>query len=187
MTRHAAAACLSSLAFALTACGGGDSAEESAASADSKAQSQEKQALKLGDETTLKGLGQESMKVKVIRVQDPLPLPPAKGLIQEKPRAGRRFVGVHVRLTNLGKETYEDSALNGSRLVTDVKDGANPTILLGGKCSSKRLGTRLVLKAGATRKGCLPFQVKKKAKVTAFEFRLDSGHGPEGAKWSVSP
>jgi hypothetical protein len=184
MTRHVALACVSSLALSLTACGGGDDTGDDAAAAGGS-ESQAKQALKLGDETTLRGLGEESMKVKVIRVQDPLPLPPAKGLIQEKPRAGRRFVGVHVRLTNLGKETYEDSALNGSRLVTDVKDGANPTILLGGKCSSKRIGTRLRLAAGASTKGCLPFQVKKKAKVTAFEFRLDSGHGPEGAKWAV--
>src|SRR5215210_1048348 len=109
MIRHVAVACLSSLALAVTACGGGDATDDSAAAGGSgggESQSS-KQSLKLGDETTLKGLGEESVKIRVIRVQDPLPNPPAKGLVQEKPRAGRRFVGVHVRLTNLGKETYE--------------------------------------------------------------------------------
>jgi hypothetical protein len=176
--RYAAAACV--CALILSGCGG-DESEGTGGGA--KPAKQDKQALKVGDETTLKGLDDASMKVRVIRIQDPLPLPPAKGLLQEKPRPGRRFVGVHVRLTNLTDKPYGDAPLNGSRLVTDVKDGANPTILLGGRCKS-RDGTKLRMKGGATKKICLPFQARKKAKVTAFEFTLDSGHGPESAKWS---
>jgi hypothetical protein len=186
MTRSVAFACLSALILAAGGCGGDESGGGAEATQDEQGEQadQDKQALKVGDETTLKGLDDGSMKVRVIRIEDPLPLPPAKGLLQEKPRPGRRFVGVHVRLTNLADKPYGDAPLNGSRLVTDVKDGANPTILLGGKCKSKD-GTKLRMKAGATKKLCLPFQARKKAKVTAFEFTLDSGHGPESAKWSL--
>src|SRR5687768_11632989 len=97
--RHAAA-CVSVLVMAVSGCGGEEAAEQDAPAAAKQAK-QDKQALKVGDETTLKGLGEASMKVRVIKIEDPLPLPPPKGLLQEKPRAGRRFVGVHVRLTNL--------------------------------------------------------------------------------------
>jgi hypothetical protein len=187
MHRHVATAVLSALTLAVAGCGGGESggtASGGGSDASGDAAKQDKQKLKVGDETTLKGLGDGSMKVRVVKIEDPLPLPPAKGLLQEKPRAGRRFVGVHVRLTNLGKEPYGDAPLNGSRLVTDVKDGANPTILLGGKCRSKD-GTQLRMKPGATKKLCLPFQARKRAKVEAFEFTLDSGQGPESGRWSV--
>jgi hypothetical protein len=58
-----------------------------------------------------------------------------------------------------------------------------PTILQSGRCQSKTLGIGLKLKAGTTRTGCLPFQVKRKAKVSGFRFTLDSGQGPETAEW----
>jgi hypothetical protein len=139
--------------------------------------------LAVGDETTLKGL-HGSMKVKVLKVEDPMKAPPAKGLIREVPRKGNRFVGVQVVLTNVGEEKYSDSILNGAHLVTDVDKGARPTILLSGKCQS-RFGTRTRVAAGASRTGCLPFQVKKKAKVSKFELTLNSGYGPEKGSWTV--
>jgi hypothetical protein len=168
---------------ALAGCGG--SAEPASATGGTGANSSDSAAkqLQVGDETTLKGL-HGSMKVTVLKVRDPLPSPPARGLLREIPQKGNRFVGVQVRLTNLGNELYDDSLLNGSRLTTDVPKGAQPTILLGGKCKSK-FGTNTRIPAGATKTGCLPFQVKKKAKVTAFELTLNSGYGPETSAWAV--
>src|SRR4051812_41677002 len=57
--------------------------------------------LSIGDETTLKGL-HGSMRVKVLKVEDPMAAPPARGLLKEVPQKGNRFVGVQVRLTNVG-------------------------------------------------------------------------------------
>ena len=139
--------------------------------------------LSIGDETTLKGL-HGSMKVKVLKVEDPMAAPPARGLLKEVPQKGNRFVGVQVRLTNVGDKLYSESLLNGSRLTTDVPKAARPTILLSGKCRSK-FGTNTRVPAGATKTGCLPFQVKKKAKVQAFELTLDSGYGPDKGTWAV--
>jgi hypothetical protein len=39
--------------------------------------------------------------------------------------------------------------------------------------------------AGSSKRLCLPFQVKKKAKISAFRFRLNSGFGPETGEWAV--
>ena len=119
------------------------------------------------------------MKVRVTEVVDPLPNPET-----ERPKAGRRFVGVQVTLSNVGKEAYRDAPLNGSMLVTDLPKAANPTILIGGRCTSK-LGTKLRMPAGSKKSLCLPFQVKRKAKISAFRFRLNSGFGPETGEWAV--
>jgi hypothetical protein len=133
--------------------------------------------LKIGDETTLTGLHGD-MKVKVLGIIDPLTAD------NEIPKPGRRFVGVRLRFQNLSNKPYKDAPLNGAIILTNVKKGANPTILLGSKCPSK-MGTHLRMKGGATLTGCLPFQVKKKAKVTGFKFALNSGFGPETGEWAV--
>jgi hypothetical protein len=148
--------------------GGGTTASAKAGGAPKK--------LKLGTETTLKGLD-GSMKVKVLRFVDPMANPAT-----ERPRAGRRFVGVYMKLTNIGTKRYKDAPLNGSRLVTDLPKAANPTILVSGKCTSKA-GTDLKIAAGESWTGCLPFQVKRKAKVKGIQFRLNSGYGPETGEW----
>lgn len=173
---------------AVAGCGGGgekssDGAAASSGGTKETAKAEKPQTLAVGDETTLKGL-HGSMKVKVLKVMDPMKAPPAKGLIREVPRKGNRFVGVQVTLTNVGGQPYSDSILNGARLVTDVAKGSQPTILLSGKCQSK-FGTKTRVAAGATKSGCLPFQVKKAAKVSGFELTLDSGYGPEKGSWAV--
>jgi hypothetical protein len=159
--------------------GTGNSGSAGSGGSSSKAPKQ----LAVGDETTLKGL-HGSMTVTVLKVEDPMKAPPPHGLLREVPRKGNRFVGVYVRLTNVGDELYKDSLLNGSRLLTDIKKAAQPTILLSGKCRSK-FGTSTRVSPGGTKTGCLPFQVKTKAKVSAFALTLDSGYGPETGTWAV--
>jgi hypothetical protein len=175
------------VSLALAGCGGGgDKSSDGGAatsSTSSKPKTEKPQALAVGDETTLKGL-HGTMKVKVLKVQDPMKSPPAKGLIREVPRKGNRFVGVRVTLTNVGDKPYSDSILNGAHLVTDVAKAAQPTILLSGRCQS-RFGTKTRVPAGASKTGCLPFQVKKAAKVSGFELTLDSGYGPEKGSWKI--
>ena len=175
MDRPLAAAALAVVTLA-AGCGGEETTgpRERAATGASK----EEEALKLGDKTTLEGLNGD-IEVQVLEVEDPI-----EGITGERPRKGRRFVGVHVRLTNVSDEPYEDAPLNGSRLVTTVEKGSNPTILLSSRCPSK-FGTSLRIAPGRTREGCLPFQVKRKAKLRAFQFQPDSGFGPEMGEWAL--
>ena len=174
-------------AMALAGCGGGEEATTGSGSGGgagqpaAKAKSGGKEGttkVALGEEATLTGLHGD-MKVRATKILDPLPNPAT-----ERPKPGRRFVGVRVTLTNVGDEAYRDAPLNGSMLVTDLKKAANPTILIGGGCPS-RLGTKLRMRAGSKKALCLPFQVKKKAKISAFRFRLNSGFGPETGEWAV--
>ena len=158
--------------------GGGSSGKPAAATKKSGGGKEGTTKVALGEEATLSALDGE-MKVRVTKVIDPLPNPET-----ERPKPGRRFVGVRVTLTNLGKKAYRDAPLNGSMLVTDLPKAANPTILIGGNCPS-RLGTKLRMPAGSKKSLCLPFQVKKKAKISAFRFRLNSGYGPETGEWAV--
>src|SRR5215208_7354695 len=180
---------LAAVAIALSAtatgCGSTDATEPSTASAGGGgSEDGGAKRLAMGDSTTLKGL-HGSMKVTVLKVEDPMKSPPPRGLVRETPRKGFRFVGVHVRMTNAGDAPYTDSLLNGSRLATDIEKAARPTVLLGGKCRSKGFGTSARIPAGATKTGCLPFQVKKKAKISAYQLTLDSGYGPETGTWAV--
>jgi hypothetical protein len=180
------------LTVAIAACGSSDTASKDSGSASSGASGSSGSSddsagtdtgndasknLKIGDETTLTGLHGD-MKVKVLGIIDPLTAD------NEIPKPGRRFVGVRIRFENLSNKPYKDAPLNGASILTNVKKGANPTILLGSKCPSK-MGTHLRMKGGATLTGCLPFQVKKKAKVTGFKFALNSGFGPETGEWAV--
>ena len=178
--------CSIAAALALAGCGsgggspGGAAATEATATPAASASATPagpKQAA-LGDELTLKGL-RGDMKVRVTGIVDPLPSPGT-----ERPKAGRRFVGVRAALTNAGGRPYRDAPLNGSMLVTDPPKAANPTILIGGDCPSK-LGTRLRVPAGSSKRLCLPFQVREKARISAFRFRLNSGFGPETGEWAV--
>jgi hypothetical protein len=176
---------IATLALALGGCGGGAADPAGGGGAPAASTTPAKQAdgprtekAALGEAITLEGLKGE-MKVRVAGVIDPLPNPAT-----ERPKAGRRFVGVRMTLTNIGDESYRDAPLNGSMLVTDLAKAANPTILIGGNCPSK-LGTKLRMPAGTEKRLCLPFQVKKKAKISAFRFRLNSGFGPETGEWAV--
>ena len=157
--------------------GGGSQAGGGGSQAGGGGQSAKKADLALGDGATLKGLEEDTLKVAVLSIDDPM-----KNPATERPKQGRRFVGVRVRIENVGKKPYDDSVQNGTRLVTNMKEGANPTVLLSGKCPSK-WGIRFKLAPGATKTGCLPYQVLKKAKVTGVEMRLNSGYGPETATW----
>ena len=168
------------LVVPLGACGGDEQAATGAEANPGSGRPEETtKKVALGEETTLEGLENAAVKVKVTKVIDPMPNPKT-----ERPKAGRRFVGVRMTLTNASEKPYKDSLLNGSKLVTDVAEGANPSILLTGPCASKgAVGFRLP--AGASKSLCLPFQVKKKAKVSAYQFTLNSGFGGQTGEWAV--
>jgi hypothetical protein len=175
------------LGAAAAGCGGDPEATDSSTASAGGAGASKKAAAKqlaLGDGTSLEGR-RGAMKVAVLEIEDPMKAPPPRGLIRETPRKGFRFVGVRVRITNSGKEAYTDSLLNGTRLTTAPAKAAKPTVLLGGKCRSKGFGTSARIPVGATKTGCLPFQVSKKAKVTAVQLTLDSGYGPETGTWAA--
>jgi hypothetical protein len=181
------------VALSLAACGGDEepatpaagganttTTATGAATASATAAGGNKTGLAPGDEAAIKGLENAQATVVMSEITDPMKSPKT-----ERPKPGKRFVAVQIEITNDGEADIKDSLLNGSRLVTEPADAANPSIVLTGKCKSKP-AVNFRLAAGASKKLCLPFQVDKKAKVTGFKFTLNSGYGPESAEWTAA-
>lgn len=134
---------------------------------------------RLGDAITLKGTDAK-LKVKVLRVSRNLQVGEF-----DKPQSPRnRFVGVFVRLTNVGRKTYKDSPSNGAKLITSHDEQADPAIITTGSCSST-FASDVTLSSGSSQQGCIPFEIKRSAKPKTFQFGLDSGFGPQTGEWSL--
>lgn len=133
---------------------------------------------RLGDSITLKGTDTK-MKVTVIRVIDPVAASEF-----DKPSSGHRFVGVQVKLKNVGDKTYSDAPSNGAKLIATGDEQADPALLTSGDCSSG-FGSDATISAGSQEQGCIPFEVKNGKRPKRFQFGLDSGFGPQTGEWSL--
>jgi hypothetical protein len=134
---------------------------------------------KIGDAITVRGQETE-LQVRVVGVLDPAPAAPADTPLD--PRA--RFVGVDLRLRNIGEGRYSESPLAGSTLLTAGGGEAEPVNLIGGPCGGD-FALRVALAPGARRAGCVPFEVSAGERPVSFEFALDSGFAPEVGRWRL--
>lgn len=133
---------------------------------------------KIGDTITLAS-GEDGLKLEVTVVKA---VPSAKPKDEfNVPEPGKRFAAVQIRLKNVGSTTYDDSPGNGAQLI-DTEDQQYDEdlneIALGAS-----IGTSVKLPPGSSRKGYLVFSVPKKAKLSKFQFTLDSGFGPQAGEW----
>ncbi len=133
---------------------------------------------RIGDSITLKGTDTK-VKVKLVKVDRDV----AAGEFDE-PQKGRKFIGVYVRLTNVGKKTYDDSPSNGAHVITNKDEQAESSMISSGDCGSS-FSSDATISPGSSQQGCIPFEIKKKAKPKVFQFGLDSGFGPETGEWSL--
>jgi hypothetical protein len=178
--RRALAATLAA-AFAATTMGASScgtsttDAPDSGGGGDAKAKSPK---AKVGDSITLKGQ-ETKMKVTVVKIIDPV----SAGQF-DQPSSGRRYVGVKVKLRNVGQKTYSDSPSNGATLITSGDEQADSTLLTEGDCSAG-FSSDVTISSGSQEQGCIAFEVKKGKKVKRFQFGLDSGFGPQTGEWSV--
>ena len=134
---------------------------------------------KVGDAITLKGTDTK-MRVTVLKVIDPVP-PPSEF---EQPEAGNRFVGVQVRLQNVGDTTYSDSPSNGAELLLSDDSQAEGALIAQGSCSAD-FGSSAKVSPGSKQQGCIPFQAKQGLRPKTFQFGLDSGFGPQSGEWRL--
>lgn len=171
------------LSFALTACTG----TEVTSSLDNKPAAAEGQKApskghgaqaKIGDSITLTG-AEDGLKLEVAVLKVVLPAKPKDEF--NVPEPGNRFAAVQVRLKNVGSTAYDDSPGNGAQLIDaedQQYDEALSEIALG-----TSIGASVKLAPGGSRKGYLVFEVPKKAKLSKFQFTLDSGFGPQAGEW----
>ncbi|CAB4939931.1 unannotated protein [freshwater metagenome] len=135
---------------------------------------------KVGDAITLTGQDDaERVKVTVVEVLDPMPTGEF-----DSPASGKRYVGIVLRLTNVGSSSYSDSPSNGAVVVYGDDRQAQGTIVLEGPCSDGFSST-LKLAPGESGKGCLPFEVGATSTLKRFKFTLASGFADETGLWSL--
>lgn len=132
----------------------------------------------VGDALTLAGMDDVQVKVKLVGVVDPAPA-------GEFDEAEGRFVGIKLKLTNVGEAVYDDSPSNGATLITRGDEQVDPTLLMEGECSSS-FASSVKLAPGASRVGCIPFDVPAGKKLKTFQFTLDSGFADETGEWTIT-
>jgi Domain of unknown function (DUF4352) len=143
------------------------------------AQEQTKRA-KFRKAITLAGFQNERMRVTPFRLRA------IDGGDFDPPAAGHRYVGVWIKLKNVGGKRYSDSPMNSGKLVTAGGDRINTHILVEGECNSGwAAGTRIA--RGKSRRGCIPFEVPNGTKLKFFEFTLASGFADETGQWRRLP
>jgi hypothetical protein len=133
----------------------------------------------VGDVITLSGSDENlQMRVKLSKVYDPAGHEPYFG-----PRKGKRLVAVELLLTNTGTVVYDDSPSNGANLIDANDQGYTSAIVSSSDCAD--LGSPKI-RPGDSRRGCITFEIPKRAKLRLFQFALDSGFAPEAGEWALN-
>ena len=135
------------------------------------------QAAGVGDTLELEG-ADTKMAVTLVKVVDP-----ARGKEFSKPQSGSRFVAVQVALKNIGDGVYDDAPSNGAKLVD--AEGQNFDTTIADVIAGPSFPGTVKTKPGSTAKGFLVFEVPKQAKLSEFQFTLDSGFADETGEWSL--
>jgi hypothetical protein len=102
---------------------------------------------------------------------------------ESSPDALTDIAGVQLRITNVGGSTYRDDAPREvSVLLMSNTAGADIPDNEQGPCGGSFYSTPLIVPAGATVEGCIPFEVPSRATVTSYKFTPE---GEAGVAWSL--
>jgi hypothetical protein len=98
--------------------------------------------------------------------------------------AGDRLYAVQFRLRDTGTAAYSDAPSNGAA-VTDSKGQSYQAGLADTASGCPAFPGTENIAPGSTGLGCIVLEVPEKAKITAVQFTLDSGMGPQTGQWDV--
>lgn len=116
-----------------------------------------------------------------VRVLPSNPIPVLPSAFDAAP-AGSRLVGVPMTMTNLGPGRFGDALRNGARLITQAGATIDAAFSGSGDCDQAIVD----IPAGETRLACVVFAVPLGVQVSTFEYRPDSGFGPETGDWALT-
>ena len=102
--------------------------------------------------------------------------PVARGGYYRGPRAGTRWVGVRLRIVNVGSTNYDDDPANDTRLVADDHVLQADSALLQ---TCDVFPVSLSLAPGESSEGCVIFEVPTRSSPRRLRFASDSYFGPE--------
>jgi hypothetical protein len=112
------------------------------------------------------------IRVSVLEVVDPV----GRGGYYRGPRAGTRWVGVRLRIANVGGTTYNDDPANDTRLVAGDRTLQADSALL---TTCDVFPVQITLAPGGSRQGCVIFEVPRGSSPRQLRFASDSYFGPE--------
>jgi len=135
--------------------------------------------LAMGSPHVLQSNDGGKVSVNVLQVIDP-----ATGQDGYVPKPGYRYVGVQIRLGNVGQSVYDDSPENGAILVDDR--GEQHYADLAEVTDGDGFGGHVTLQAEETRAGFIVFQLPQNVRAATFQFALDSGFAQNMAQWTLS-
>jgi len=101
----------------------------------------------------------------------------------DDPDSGDRLYAVQFRLADTGSIAYSDSPSNGAAAVDAAGQSYQSTLDNAAECESFP-GTENIA-AGSSGLGCIVFEVPQASVITAVQFTLDSGMGPQTGQWDV--
>jgi hypothetical protein len=92
-----------------------------------------------------------------------------------------RWIGILLRLTNVGKKTFVDRRGDDPVIIDSQKRGFEAV-------ASKRFGPRFTahkVRRGSSRTGYVTFRIPSGSKPRLFQFVLDGGFDPAAAQWRL--
>jgi hypothetical protein len=98
--------------------------------------------------------------------------------------SGMKFVGVTLRLTNVGTIPYTDAPFNGAMIVTATGLEGRSVVIVSGECS-EGFASEVVITPGESREGCILFELPDELAAAKFQWTPSSGYGEETAQWLV--
>ncbi|SEH00353.1 protein of unknown function [Nonomuraea solani] len=110
------------------------------------------------------------------------PATPAEDFL--KPKSGNKFVALEVTLQNAGQAVYSDSPTNGATLIDGQGQQYRSTVYRVREGQS--FGGSATINTGDIRRGVIVFEVPEAAKLTKFQFALDSGFAEQKGEWTLN-
>ncbi|MDP9842265.1 DUF4352 domain-containing protein [Streptosporangium lutulentum] len=98
-----------------------------------------------------------------------------------KPETGNRFFAVQLILNNTGQAAYSDSPTNGAYVID--AEGQQYSSAYGDVQEGVSFHGSVTMGAGDSRKGIIVFEVPQAAKISKFQFALNSGFADQKGEW----
>ncbi|MCK2219689.1 DUF4352 domain-containing protein [Actinomadura sp. ATCC 31491] len=133
----------------------------------------------VGGAITLEGFEGVKMSVTLTKLVDP-----ATAGQYTTAKAGHRLVAVQLTLKNIGQAVYSDSPTNGAYLI-DADDQQYSSSYQDVR-EGQSFGGQATINTGDSRKGVIVFEVPKNAKLSKFQFGLNSGFADQKGEWTLS-
>jgi hypothetical protein len=135
--------------------------------------------LRIGEGATVAGADPgEKIQVTLLAFMPNIP-----GGANDHPEFDMQYVGVELRLRNVGSVAYSGAPAEGVTVSTNEGQKSKRAVLSEGACS-ERFSRTLDIAPGQSEQGCVPVQIPVVA--TATQIRFAPSGGSTGVEWSLA-